>query len=83
MKKIIATVLCLTITSPCLAAGRYYNYYPQPNPGAPYYRYDSRYDCHKDFHNEKKFSRTSKTTKTLGVVAGIAGVAMLISAITD
>ena len=44
MKKVIATALCLTITAPCFAAGRYKNYYPNPNRmDCP--RYEQGYDC--------------------------------------
>ena len=49
MKKVIATALCLTITAPCFAAGRYKNYYPNPNRmDCP--RYEQGYDCRRDNH---------------------------------
>jgi hypothetical protein len=74
MKKIIAILMCLAITSPCFAVGREHAPQPQPQPSVSYVQYDAP---HHNMH------RTSQRTKTLGVVAGIAGVAMLISAITD
>lgn len=51
MKKVIATALCLTITAPCFAAGRYKNYYPNPNRmDCP--RYEQGYDCRRDNHTD-------------------------------
>lgn len=83
MKKIIAAALCLTMASPCFAAGRYHNYYPQPHNRTTYYHYENRYDYHNDCHRHKYYNRTSQRTRTLAAVTGIAGVAMLISAIVD
>lgn len=78
MKKVIATALCLTITAPCFAAGRY-----NPNRmDCP--RYEQGYDCRRNNHRlPRPDCRSSQRTKTLAAVAGIAGVAMLISAIAD
>lgn len=83
MKKVIATALCLTITAPCFAAGRYREYYPTPNRMDPP-RFEQRYDYRRDDHRPPKPAcHSSQRTKTLAAVAGIAGVAMLISAIAD
>lgn len=81
MKKIIVTVLCLVLASPCFAAGRYQNYYPQQNYNKHYHQYESYYH-HKNYH-KKHHNCTSKRTRTIGAIAGIAGVALLISAIAD
>lgn len=84
MKKIIATALCLTLASPCFAAGRFHNQYPEPAMDrgmVPHY--EQRYDYHNDIHRQKIHCRTSNRTKSLAAIAGVAGVAMLISAIAD
>lgn len=84
MKKIIATALCLTISAPCFAAGRYSSHYPyQAHNNAPYPHYEQRYDYHNDIHRHKDYYRTSQRTKTLAAVAGVAGLATLISVIAD
>lgn len=76
MKKILATVLCLTVTTPCFAAG-FENH-------APYGRdYDRQPRIERHIDNHTAEHRTSKTTKTLAAVAGIAGIAAIISAIAD
>ncbi len=79
MKKIIATALCLTLATPCFAAGRFHDKYPNRgfhNPEPP--RYER---C--DYNDIHKHPRTSQRTRTIGAVAGIAGIAMIISAIVD
>ena len=79
MKKIIASVLCLTLAAPCLAAGRYHNYYPNKHYKRPHYEY--RYEHHTNVHR-CKYGCTSRT-KILAAVAGIAGIATVISAIVE
>lgn len=83
MKKIIATILCLTITTPCFAYGRYHHHYPNRH------YYHSHYECrsnhcryiHRCNHRCAHIHRSR--TKTLAAVAGIAGIATVISAIVD
>jgi hypothetical protein len=72
MKKIIATFLCLAISSPCFALGRGEHFAPsQAQMQPPVVSY------------AQPHHRTSQRTKTLGVVAGLAGIAMIFSAIAD
>lgn len=80
MKKIMATMLCLTIATPCFAFGRHHKHYPTPLR-RPHYTYVV-YDNHNDIHVHKPH-RTSQRTKTLAAVTGIAGVAAIISAMID
>lgn len=79
MKKIIATALCLTISAPCFAMGRYDRHYPNPNNRPPRPVYEQRYDYNRHY----KPCKTSQRTKTIAAVAGVAGVAMIISALVD
>ncbi len=81
MKKIIATALCLTITTPCFAAGRYYEYYPQQPAHNMQPRYENRYEPHQK--PPKYHHHNSSRTKTLAVVAGVGVAAAIISAIID
>lgn len=80
MKKIIATALCLTIASPCLAAGRYDYRYPaqrynmQPKP---------QYRVEHYHHYQPQYKRCSQRTKTLAAVAGVGIAATIISAFVD
>lgn len=85
VKKVIATALCLAMTTPCFAAGRFDVYHPNKDPhrmNPP--RYEQRYDYRNDMHKPPRPEcRSFQRTKTLAAVAGIAGVAMLISSIVD
>lgn len=99
MKKIIATLLCLTIAGPCFAAGRFQNQYPDQmmyNNGMQNQRYENQYygnqryeeqgyDYHNDIHRHQppRYGYTSGRTKTIAAVAGISAVALLISALAD
>lgn len=79
MKKFIATALCLTIASPCFAAGRYDKYYPTPQYNMPPH-YEYRYEPH---HKAPAVKHCSQRTKTLAAVAGVGVAAAIISAIID
>lgn len=79
MKKIIATALCLTISAPCFAMGRYARHYPKHNNRPPCSVYEHR--C--KYNNHYRPCNTSQRTKTIAAVAGVAGVAMIISALVD
>ena len=82
MKKIIATALCLTLATPCFAASRYHDKYP--NRGFHNHKHQCYDRCaYNDHHNRHHYTRTSERTRTIGAVAGIAGIAMIISAIVD
>ena len=82
MKKLIALILCLMVTTPCFAAGRYHQMPPrrihhhQPLPP----HYERRVEYYHDVHYHRG---PSTVTKTFGVIAGVAGVAAIISAIAD
>jgi hypothetical protein len=78
MKKLFATVLCLTLTTPCFAAGRFDNH-PQPHQNMQGYRYEQ--PDHYEIQPHRKHA--SATTKTFATIAGVAGVAAIISAIVD
>lgn len=83
MKKILATVLCLAVTTPCFAAGF--------DPYSPHGRgFDNGFHGQRPPKMEKRCDRyhyverkSSRTTKTLATVAGVAGIAAIISAIVD
>ena len=79
MKKFIATALCLTIASPCLAAGRFDPHYPAPRNNIPP-RIEHRYE-HRNFAPVDR--PCSQRTKMLAVVAGVGIAAALISAVID
>lgn len=82
MKKIIATALCLTLATPCFAASRYHDKYP--NCGFHNHKHQCYDRCaYNDHHKRHHYTRTSERTRTIGAVAGIAGIAMIISAIVD
>ncbi len=85
VKKFIAAFLCLTMASPCFAAGRYNKHYPYQTHrhNDVHYHIEQRYDYHNDIHRHRKVCRTSQRTKTLAAVAGVAGLAMFISAVVD
>ncbi len=81
MKKIIAAALCLTIASPCLAAGRYDYRYPHHGynmPPRPHYRVE-----HYHYRYQQPYKPCSQRTKTLAAVAGVGIAAAIISAIVD
>jgi hypothetical protein len=79
MKKLFATVLCLTLTTPCFAAGRFENH-PQ-NP--PQNMHGYRYEQPNYYEGQPHGRHASVTTKTFATIAGIAGVAAIISAVVD
>ena len=80
MKKIIATALCLTMATPCFAAGRHHNsrYYVGRQNRPPHIEYGYEY------RNYPPAVRPcSQRTRTLAVVAGVGVAAAIISAIAD
>jgi hypothetical protein len=81
MKKIIATGLCLTLTTPCFAAGRFDNHPQNPPQNMP--QKECRFNQPDYYGGQPHRRHASATTKTLATVAGVAGVAALISAIVD
>lgn len=80
MKKIIALALCLTLTTPCFAAGRFKHQPPRPKHHTTYY---VKCNCHNNIHRHDCCYRTSNRTRNLAVLTGISGVATVISAIFD
>ena len=81
MKKIIATLLCLGITTPCFAFDkRHAGPHPAPITPPP---------AHMQMHHPQPqpihshHHRVSTGVKVAGVVAGITGLAVLIAALAD
>ncbi len=80
MKKIMATMLCLTIATPSFAFCKHQRpmYHRTDNPHYTYVVYNNTPHI-----RHYKHQRISQRTKTLATVAGIAGAAAVISAIID
>ena len=83
MKKILATVLCLTITTPCFAFDRRHaGPHPIPmNPPAPHMQMhhpQPRPVIHHHHHH-----RMSNGAKVAGAIVGVTGLAILVAALAD
>lgn len=84
MKKVIATLLCLSFTTPCFAFDRRHAG-PHPAPIAP------PHTVHMQMHtpvphppvHRRHHHRISDGAKVAGVVAGVAGIAILVAALAD
>lgn len=82
MKKIIATLLCLTITTPCFAIDRRHAG-PRPIPMIVHSAPHSQ--MHRPPHRPPvyRYHRVSTGAKVAGAVVGVAGLALLVAAIAD
>lgn len=78
--KIIATFLCLLISSPCFAATRGPG--PQHHPPMQPPLRIERNCCHNEYPHGY-YSNVSQRTKNLAVLTGITGLAAIVSSIMD
>jgi len=86
MKKILATLLCLTMAAPCFAAPNYRFDAPAPRHdyNMPPVEYRQPHVQRYVHHYEPVGCRpVSQRTKTLAAVAGVGIAAAVISAIVD